>query len=114
MMRRRFLHNFLLWTGAGLLLGACSQNNSDDEESSTAGNCSANGAAMSIGSNDGHTGSTVTSSDVIAGIQKTYNINAGTAGHAHTVTVTASGFSQLLGNSTIIVTTDADGTGHTH
>ena len=74
-------------------------------------NCLDNGTQASIGSNHGHA-LTVSQSDVQSGVERTYSIQ-GTSGHDHTVTITASDFTDLQGNNNITVISSNDD-GHTH
>ena len=73
--------------------------------------CLANGTAVSIGGNHGHS-LTVSKADVQAGIDKTYSIQ-GTSGHDHTVNLTAANFTSLKNNTSISVTSTNDDS-HTH
>ncbi|RLD30189.1 MAG: hypothetical protein DRI75_00500 [Bacteroidetes bacterium] len=112
---------FIKKTAGGLLLAIpafalinCSP--SDDSSSNsppTGGNpdCLANGTNSSIGANHGHS-LAVSSTDVNAGVEKTYNI-AGSAGHSHSVTVSAANFNVLKNNQQISVNSTT-GDAHTH
>jgi len=75
-------------------------------------NCLENGArASSISGNHGHS-LTVSSSDVNAGIEKTYSIQ-GSAVHVHNVTVSVADFNSLKINQQIsVISTSGDS--HTH
>lgn len=73
--------------------------------------CLANGTAVSIGGNHGHS-LTVSKADVEAGADKTYSIQ-GTSGHNHTVSLTAANFTSLKNNTSISVTSTNDDS-HTH
>lgn len=79
---------------------------------SDAGDCLSDGGTAAISANHGHT-LAVPKEDIIAGSAKTYT-TAGTAGHSHTVSLSASDFTSLQSNQGIVVTTDVDLTGHTH
>ncbi|MBI4827724.1 MAG: hypothetical protein HY804_02750 [Nitrospinae bacterium] len=68
----------------------------------TGGNCAANGGAVTINDNHGHTAPTVTATDV------------GTAGHTHSFTLAAASFATLQGNTSVNLATNADDTGHDH
>lgn len=113
---------FLKKTAGALMLAApaymllnCS--NSDDSENNNNNNqgndpdCITNGTNTNIAANHGHT-LTVSVADVSAGNEKTYNI-AGSAGHAHEVTVTAANFSTLANNQQVVVSSTTEN-GHTH
>ena len=73
--------------------------------------CLANGTAVSIGSNHGHS-LIVSKADVQSGAAKTYSIQ-GTSGHDHSVNLTAGNFTTLKSNANISVTSSNDD-GHTH
>ena len=73
--------------------------------------CLANGTAVSIGGNHGHS-LTVSTNDVQAGATKIYSIQ-GTSGHNHSVNLTAANFTALKSNTSISVTS-TNGDGHTH
>jgi hypothetical protein len=73
--------------------------------------CTANGTAVSIGGNHGHT-LAVSKADVTAGNEKTYTIQ-GSSLHNHSVTLTSANFTSLQGNSSISVTSSSDAS-HTH
>ena len=64
-----------------------------------------------IGTNHGHAG-TVPAADVMAGVQKTYNIQ-GASGHPHTVTITAAMFTMLKAGMPVTATSSNDAN-HTH
>ena len=68
-------------------------------------------AATSIGGNHGHA-LAVSQADVAAGVEKSYNIQ-GSAGHAHSVVVTAAMFTTLKANRTL-QTTSTNNSGHMH
>jgi hypothetical protein len=55
---------------------------------------------------------TVSSADVQAGVDKTYNIQ-GASMHPHTVTLTAADFTALAGGGTVTKTSSSDAM-HTH
>ncbi len=123
MLRRKFLKLSatipLLASGLHLFLTACGSGSSGygaggGTTPAVAGNCSANGTTNSVGSNHGHSAPVVPAGDVVTGAQQTYAVPAGSAGHSHNVTVTAASFTALLGNTGVAITTDADGTGHSH
>ena len=75
------------------------------------GDCLANGTDATIENNHGHD-ITVSAEDISAGTDKAYDIQ-GTAGHSHTVNLTAADFTSLKGNDGIEVVSSSDA-GHTH
>ncbi len=96
------------------LLGCSSSDDGGGNEipdPDTNANCLANGTAVSIGSNHGHS-LTVSKADVQSGAAKLYSIQ-GTSGHDHSVSLTTANFISLKNNSTISVTSTNAG-GHTH
>lgn len=67
------------------------------------GDCLANGArASGIENNHGHS-LIVSKDDINAGTEKTYTID-GTAGHSHSITITAADFDKLKNNEPVEVT----------
>ena len=92
------------------ILGCSSSVNPNPDPNTTA-NCLANGTAVSIGTNHGHS-LTVSKADVEAGTEKTYSIQ-GTSSHAHSVTLSAANFTALKSNTAISVTS-TKGDSHTH
>ena len=129
--RSQFLR-LLAGTGAGALglatLGACSKEGGKDpidgppgspdapkpdaaidapiDAPGPMGNCMQNGTNVTIGTNHNHA-MTVSIADVMAGVQKDYNIQ-GTSGHPHTVTVTAQMFAMLQQNLQVMVRSSVD------
>lgn len=75
------------------------------------GNCVQNGGKPVIGANHGHT-MTVPAADIVAGVEKTYQIQ-GASAHPHTVTISAAQFTMLQANTTIMVVSSND-SAHTH
>lgn len=73
--------------------------------------CAANGTAVTIGANHGHL-LVVSRADVIAGVDKTYDIQ-GTSGHSHSATVTAAQFPQLQADVTTTLISTV-GSSHSH
>jgi hypothetical protein len=128
MTRSQFLSS-LLGLGAGVLAVACSSSDGDSEptidappaqpmpdapaqpmpDAPPAMTCAS--TASTISSNHGHT-ATVPGADVAAGVQKTYNIQGGSA-HPHTIIVTAAMFTMLKAGQSVVVVSSLDG-GHTH
>jgi hypothetical protein len=68
-------------------------------------------ATGAIGANHGHS-IAVPPADIVAGVDKTYNIKGGSA-HPHTVVVSAAMFTMLKAGMAIMVTSSSDA-GHTH
>lgn len=85
---------------------------SDIDAASAVKSCTDNGTTAAISSNHGHV-LTVTKEDVVAAVDKTYDIT-GAATHSHTVTLTAANFASLQSdpNGQVMVTSSV--TGHTH
>lgn len=117
--RKQFLRSALGIGAAALglqVLSACGGSSSPTEPDAAAGSgsgsgsnlasCEQNGTNATIGANHGHT-LMVTSADVTAGADKTYNIR-GTADHTHTVTITAAMFQMLQQNHAITTTSSTD------
>jgi hypothetical protein len=74
------------------------------------GNCLANGTIATIAGNHGHV-IIVSHADIVAAVDKTYDIT-GTAGHSHSVTITAADFTNLTANQGIVELSTT--TGHNH
>ncbi len=85
--------------------GSNNNNNNGDP------NCLDNGTIANITGNHGHN-LTVSKDDVSDGIEKTYAID-GSAGHSHSVTVTAANFITLRNNQQISLSSTT-GSGHNH
>jgi hypothetical protein len=133
--RKQFLDTSLALAGAavGLKLLGCSDDTTPGKDSGagadgstadqgtgadsgpssdgSAGNCLANGATPTIGTNHGHTMS-LPKADIAAGVTKTYDIQ-GTSAHPHSVTVTAADFAKLQNNQSVTLTSTRDDN-HTH
>lgn len=85
-------------------------NNSGGNNGST--DCMENGAtASSISSNHGHN-LTVSSIDILAGVDRVYGIQ-GSSGHTHEITVTSANFNTLQTNQQITVSS-SNSDGHSH
>ena len=69
-----------------------------------------NGTMITIANNHGHV-LVVSKAEVVAGVEKIYDI-MGTAGHTHSVTVTAAMFTQLQGGTTQMTVSST--TTHSH
>ncbi len=93
------------------LLGCSSSDDGGEETPEPNADCLANGTAVSIGSNHGHS-LIISKADVEDGSAKTYAIQ-GTSGHNHSVNLTAANFTSLKNNATISVTSTNDDS-HTH
>ncbi len=110
--RQTFVWGALSVCTAGLLSAACGGDD-DDDSSSTGGTGGGGGNACStsIAMNHAHQ-MTVSAADVSAAANKTYDI-AGSAGHSHTVELTADDFAELASGTIVIVTSSTD-EGHSH
>jgi hypothetical protein len=113
--RKQFL---LRLAGAGAaiaaapLLTACGgDDDSDDGDGTSAGDCLANGTQVSIGSNHGHV-LAVSIADVEAGVEQSYQI-MGSSPHPHTVTLTAAHFAMLQAGTSVTVVSSTDSQ-HSH
>ena len=112
MTRKEFLGTVLGAAGAAALAG-CGGDDGGGADSSVQRSCATNGTAITIDANHGHV-LMVTSSDVNAGADKTYDIT-GTALHSHMVTVTAADFARLQSNANAsVMVTSTLGSAHTH
>ncbi len=107
--------------GLGHWISACSDNGGGSDDGGDGGgggntlqpDCLNAGTVVAISANHGHT-LVVSKAAVAAGVEETYSIT-GSAGHAHSVTITASHFASLAANQQVVITsTPADGAGHTH
>jgi hypothetical protein len=108
--RRTFLGTAVV----GAAAAACGGSGGDDGPGGTGKDCVVNGATTQISSNHGHV-ITVSTADVMAGVDKTYDI-MGTALHTHSVTVTAANFASLMNNpdgSVMVTSTTSDAHQHT-
>jgi hypothetical protein len=111
MTRKEFLGRIVKGTALGAMAaGAVAACGGDDGDNGggTDGACQ---VRATINGNHGH-GLTVSQADVDAGVERTYDIE-GTAGHTHSVTITAPQFATVAagGNLTVVSTT---GSAHTH
>ena len=91
--------------------GSNNNNNNNGGGGGYGGDCLTNGTSSNISNNHGHN-LTVSKTDVSNATQKTYDID-GSAGHSHSVTVTAGNFTTLQGNQQISVSSTT-GDGHSH
>jgi hypothetical protein len=113
MTRKEFLRS-IAGAGVGAAAVAAVAGCSDDGEGPADApppSCTMDGTSAEIANNHGHTMS-VPKEDVVAGAEKTYQIQ-GTSGHPHTVVVTAAMFTMLQNNTRVMVTSSNDA-GHTH
>jgi len=79
------------------------------------GNCNTLGASTSVGAPlHGHLSTAIPNTDILTATQQRYLVPAGSSGHTHTFTVAASNFTTLQTNTAVVLTTDADLTGHSH
>jgi hypothetical protein len=109
--RRQFLGTAAV-VGAAAACGGGGDGD-DGGGSGTAKDCVVNGTTATIGTNHGHS-ITVSAADVMAGVDKTYDI-MGTSAHTHSVTVTAANFASLMNTPTgSVMVTSTTGATHTH
>ncbi len=106
--RRQFLQSTLSIAGGALILTGCAEDSS--------GNPPADGGTLTevltaIGANHGHV-LVVSLADVRAGAEKTYDIS-GSAGHAHSVTLTSADFDVIAEHGTLTLQSTT-GSGHRH
>ncbi len=93
--------------------GGTNTNTDDNPNPSPSANCLENGTNSSVASSAGHSHSlTVSKEDVSAGTEKTYELS-NVSGHIHQVTISATQFQTLQGNSSINLSSTSDA-GHTH
>ena len=110
MTRKEFLGSLV---GVAALAACGGDDGGGGSDGAVTRNCATNGTSVQIGTNHGHT-LTVSSTDVAAGVAKTYDIT-GTSDHAHMVTVTAANFATLQSNANgSVMVTSTSGGGHTH
>lgn len=95
--------------GAAWLV-ACGDDGGGGGADAAARSCTMNGTTVAISGNHGHV-LMVSKADVVAGVSKTYDIT-GTAGHTHTVTISAALFTMLQNNMTVMTISMMDD--HTH
>lgn len=95
---------------AGSNDGSVLEDAAPDAEDAVASTC-VEGTTASISANHGHTLS-VPEADVLAGIEKTYDIR-GTSAHGHSVTMTEADF-LLLAQGDSVVVSSTSGDGHIH
>jgi predicted small lipoprotein YifL len=110
MTRKEFLRSIAGAAGVAAL-AACGDEGGDPAADAAQRSCTANGTTVEIGSNHGHT-MTVPKEDVVAGSDKTYQIQ-GASGHPHSVMVTAAMFTMLQNNMTVTATSSTDAS-HNH
>lgn len=94
--------------GGGLLLAACG---GDHVTPDATASCNERGTIAQITQNHGHV-LTVTREDILAGVDKTYDI-MGTSLHTHAVTITAAQFAMLQADQSITTTSTLESS-HTH
>lgn len=86
--------------------------NTNNPNNQGSADCLANGTNSTIGSNHGHN-LVVSKDDVNNATEKTYSIQ-GSAGHDHSVTITASQFASLKNDNQSINVVSTSSSGHTH
>jgi hypothetical protein len=107
--RRQFLGTTII----GAAAAACGGDDGGGGGGGGGKDCAVNGTTTQIASNHGHA-ITVSTADVMAGADKTYDIT-GTSAHMHSVTVTAANFASLMNNPDgSVMVTSTSGNGHTH
>ncbi len=100
---------FLILVAGGAAAAACG-----GSSESPHGNCEANGTQATISQNTGHQ-LVVSKEDVVAGVEKTYDIRGTDTTHTHSVTITAADFQSLQKNLQAVEISTPGGTGpHTH
>jgi hypothetical protein len=105
--RRQFLGTVALGTAAAACGGDDGGNGGGNRD------CVMNGTSAQISGNHGHS-ITVSMADVMAGVDKTYDIS-GSSAHSHSVTVTAANFASLMSNPDgSVMVTSTSGNAHTH
>lgn len=113
MTRRQFLGTAVIGAAAAACGGGPDDGTSMPDAPMNAKSCTTNGTTATIGTNHGHT-LTVSAGDVMAGVDKTYDIT-GSADHPHMVTVTAANFTSLQNNPNgSVMLTSTSGGAHTH
>lgn len=105
--RRQFLHSTLSIAGGALILIACE----DDPGNPSPDSGTPPEVLASIGANHGHV-LVVSSADLVAAVEKTYDIT-GSAGHAHSVTLTADDFETIRASGTL-TRQSTTGSAHSH
>ena len=95
--RRHFIQITFAAGASALGLSACG-----DDSPSTGGGDAGMSLTVTIASNHGHVAN-VTMADVTAAADKTYDIQ-GSAGHTHSVTVTAADFATLTNTGSVTIT----------
>lgn len=116
MNRRELLFKiglFSIIAGGVKALFGCSVSN-DSSSTPVVPNCLSKGAVTVVGTNHGHTSTSIPIADISTAIQKQYTVGDAGIGHTHTFTVAAANFTTLQGNTSVILNTDGDGTGHFH
>jgi hypothetical protein len=114
MTRNEFLRAVVKGAGgaaAVALVVGCGSSNSSTADAQAVASCTNNGTVDTIAMNHGHV-LTVAKEDVVAGVDKTYDIQ-GTATHTHSVTVTAAMFTMLKGNMAASLTSTTNAM-HSH
>lgn len=110
MTRNEFLRS-VLGVGVGAATVALVAGCGDDGAATADAGNTCTSPANQIGTNHGHT-LTITLADVDAAVAKTYDIT-GTAGHAHTLTITPQQFMQIKEGRTLNIES-SNGLAHTH
>jgi basic membrane lipoprotein Med (substrate-binding protein (PBP1-ABC) superfamily) len=115
MTRNEFLRAIVKGAGGAaavaLVVGCSSNNTAAAPDAAAVASCTTNGTVDTIAANHGHV-LTVSKEDVVAGVDKTYDIQ-GTATHTHSVTVTAATFATLQANMAASLTSTTNAM-HSH
>jgi hypothetical protein len=98
MTRKEFMGTLLTGVATLTVVEACGNSSPPPPGNPPGASCD-NGTAADIADNHGHV-LDVSKEDVKAGADKTYDI-MGTAGHTHSVTITAADFARLAANTSI-------------
>lgn len=93
------------------LISSCSEEAAPEPPLVDPTDCAANGTKTAITANHGHT-LFVSASDVQSGVEKTYLIQGG-ATHPHSLTISATMFTELIKNKSLDVASSND-SGHSH
>ncbi|MCA9536491.1 MAG: hypothetical protein KC593_22565 [Myxococcales bacterium] len=108
--RRQFLYTTLHLSAAALALSACDESSGPPPSGSSDAGADTT-LVTTISANHGHV-LTVPLADLRAGVEKSYGI-AGTAGHNHTVTLSAADFALISTEGTLTKSTTV-ASGHSH
>lgn len=110
---------FALGLGFGLSAWAAGCDDGDDGDGGEGSTCLSEGVLVAIVDNHNVLGGdhelTVSATDVVAGVDKTYDIRGDNTGHTHTVTVSAEDFAALaVGTSVTLISSNNGSAGQSH